>query len=156
VPSSVLTSSACALLRARLTETSFRSCHRGRDAKVPGLAQSFDEAFEGVLTGKYDYFYTLGGQVAWAATGRYCGKLVAVGNSFFQNSVGYLLPKDSNLTAEFSKATLQLRETDKLQSISEFIHERQKCPPLMNPTLVRSCRAVGCYDVIRGYSRSCY
>jgi hypothetical protein len=135
--SSVLTSSACALTHARFAEISFRSCHRGRGANDPGLAQSFDEAFEGVLKGKYDYFYTLGGQVAWAASGKYCGKLAAVGNSFFQNSVGYLLPKDSNITAAFSKATLQLRETDKLQSISEYVHERQKCPPLVNPTLVR-------------------
>jgi hypothetical protein len=115
----------------------FNSCHREPGLKSPGIVHSFDEGYDGVLSGKYDYFYSLGGQVAWAATGKYCGKLALVGDSFFQNSVGYLLPRNSVLTNEFSRAILQLREMDKIPLSTDYAEHRDTCPPIMNPTLVR-------------------
>jgi hypothetical protein len=117
------------------------SCHRELGLKSPGIVHSFDEGFDGVLNGNYDYFYSLAGQVAWAANGKYCGKLALVGDSFFQNSVGFLLPRNSALTNEMSRGILQLREMDKIPSSTEYALRSKKCPPIMNPTLVRLLRS---------------
>jgi hypothetical protein len=117
------------------------SCHRELGLQSPGIVHSFDEGFDGVLNGNYDYFYSLAGQVAWAANGKYCGKLALVGDSFFQNSVGFLLPRNSALTNEMSRGILQLREMDKIPSSTEYALRSKKCPPIMNPTLVRLFRS---------------
>jgi hypothetical protein len=88
-----------------------------------------------VYNGEYDYFFTLGGHIRWIADGEYCGKLAAVGDSFFQTSVGFVLPKNSPYTDAMSSATLVLRELDLIPSSTEYVEERKQCAPLTNPTL---------------------
>jgi hypothetical protein len=84
----------------------------------------------------------------WAANSKaYCGKLAAAGDSFFQSSVGFVLPKNSPYTLNFSTATLELRELGKVPSSADYVEKRRSCPPLTNPTLVRWARcSVGSTD----------
>jgi hypothetical protein len=120
------------------------SCHRTSDTNVPGIVQSFDDGFAKVYKGDYDYFYTLGGHIRWIAEGDYCGKLAAVGDSFFRNSISFVLPKNSPYTDAMSSATLELRELDLIPSSTDYVEERKQCPPLTNPTLasiVPLCRS---------------
>jgi hypothetical protein len=97
--------------------------------------QSFNDGFAKVYNGEYDYFYTLGGHIRWIADGEYCGKLAAVGDSFFQTSVSFVLPKNSPYTDAMSSATLVLRELDLIPSSTDYVEERKQCAPLTNPTL---------------------
>lgn len=65
---------------------------------------------------------------------RYCGELTAVGQSFWETSVGFLLPQNSSLTKPMSWETLLLQEQDKLIS-SKASAEREQCQEITDATL---------------------
>lgn len=105
-----------------------------KDGGQPQAISSFEAGFQAVLEGSCDYFYTLEGQVLSQSRGRYCGKLTAVGRKFFETSVSFILPRNSNLTLPISLTTLRMREEDKLVSASTFA-EREWCPDITDATL---------------------
>ena len=99
------------------------------------VTQNFDECYERVVNGSSDFFYLLTSTALVAANQRYCGKLTVVGESFFDTSLSFLLPKGSNLTETFSVETLNLQNEGKLQSAFSYA-TRNKCPDVTDPTVV--------------------
>jgi hypothetical protein len=103
----------------------------------PKIVDSFEIGFESVRAGFCDYFFTLGGQVLWQVNGRYCNSLMAVGKPFFHTSVGFVLPKNSNLTNLLTLETLRLRQENQLINSTQYAG-RFTCNNDSNFTLV-SC-----------------
>lgn len=117
--------------------------------KQPKIVSSFAAGFEKVLDESCDYFYTLEGHVVSQTKGRYCGRLTAVGKPFFDTSVGFILPMDSNLTKIMSEQTLILREADKLETSTNFA-DRLSCNEVTDPTITWSKLRVFFYMAYAG------
>lgn len=117
--------------------------------KTPTIVKSFSEGFSSVEDEVCDYYYTLQGQVLTQTKGRFCGRLTAVGKSFFDTNVGFILPKGSALTSVMSEETLILREADKLESSFSFADD-QKCPDVTDPTITWSKLKVFFYMAYAG------
>jgi hypothetical protein len=91
--------------------------------RVPVSVNTFDDGFTNVEAGICDFFFNLGGQVLFEANGRHCDTLIAVGHPFFETTVGFVLPRKSNLTDTMSMETLRLREENQLANSTQYAHQ---------------------------------
>jgi hypothetical protein len=115
------------------------SCHKENVTNTPHIVRQSKsvDLFDMILKGENGslYYYSLASKIKWAAEGDYCGKLAAVGDSFFQASISFVLPRNSPYSDDMSSATLRLRELALIPSSRDYVEERKHCPPLTNPTL---------------------
>jgi hypothetical protein len=103
--------------------TSRTRCIAANPGRVPVTVSTFDDGFTNVEAGNCDFFFNLGGQVLFEANGRHCDTLIAVGHPFFETSVGFVLPRQSNLTDTMSMETLRLREENQLVNSTQYAHQ---------------------------------
>jgi hypothetical protein len=114
-------------------------CIANNPSNSPKIVDSFESGFQNVRAGTCDYFFTLGGQILWQVNGRYCNSLMAVGKPFFHTSVGFVLPKNSNLTDFLTLDTLRLRQENQLINSTQYA-SRFTCNIDSNFTLVSFSR----------------
>lgn len=60
------------------------------------------------------------------ATG-YCRKVITTGKPMYWDGGSFIIPRGSDLVIPISKATVELRELGKLESLDEFFNKRGGC-----------------------------
>lgn len=87
------------------------------------------------MTKKCRYVVALGATATSAVHGKYCRKLVVVGEPFFKGGLSFVLPRRSNWTSIMSKATMRLRESDSIPTIQDYVEREGRCDVGVSHTL---------------------
>lgn len=106
---------------------------------MPQLYGFFEHAIGNVSTGGNGCKYLFGdGMTAIAAVnGRYCGKLVQVGEQVYPGRQGFIAPLGwkREYIDEINKATYHLAERNRLESLENFVKKTTNCQVKQNSTV---------------------
>lgn len=98
---------------------------------MPQMYDSFDDAIGNVSTGSNGckYLFADGITAIAAINGRYCGKLVQVGERVYPGRQGFVAPLNwkKEYIDEINKATYHLAERNRLQSLENFVQKTSNC-----------------------------
>lgn len=70
--------------------------------------------------GVVDFFLGPRNSAVVFAQGRFCGTLTQVGEEFFNNTLSFVLPKNSNMTRQLSYVTLELGRQNKIPGVIAY------------------------------------
>lgn len=102
------------------------SCVRNNENSSGVPVLTLEDGLALLRNNTVDYFFSLEGSVA-STINRHCDEFVAAGESFFQTSVAFVLPKKSSYLEIFNSETRRLREQDAFTTVQSLIEET-KCP----------------------------